>query len=135
MQEQPAGKPSNFVMFLLLTFAVLMLHRWYVTTFVQPPAQAKAPVAGAKAEPERAQKPVPDKPKGDEPEAEQEAEKPTADEPEAQKPVEPKAEEEAEEEPQDQTPAAEGPMPRRPPDPHNTSRSARPTRPTLTGCS
>jgi hypothetical protein len=118
MQEQPAGKPSNFVLFLLLTFGVLMLHQWYVTS-KNPRPDANKPVAGAKDKPGKAEKPAADKPKPDA-KAEQEAEKPKADKPEAEKSDKPVAESEAEDEPgsepgeeqADESPADQGAEPK-----------------------
>jgi len=67
MQEQSAGKPGNFVLFMILTFAVIMLHSWYVKQR-QPQPQPGKPVADAKAEPGKQDKQPADKPQADTPE-------------------------------------------------------------------
>ncbi|HLA85058.1 MAG TPA: membrane protein insertase YidC [Thermoguttaceae bacterium] len=46
MQEQSGSKPSNLVLFIILTFVVLMVHSW----ITRPKPEANKPVADAKAE-------------------------------------------------------------------------------------
>ena len=95
MQEQPTSKSSNFVLFIVLTFGVLMLHSWYLNQRRPPPEQNKA-VAGAKDAPGGKKQQPAAKPKADKPEAEKpEVEGPEVEGPEEQAPGDEPAEEPA----------------------------------------
>jgi YidC/Oxa1 family membrane protein insertase len=108
MQQQTSGKPSNFILFMVLTFAVVMVHSWI---FNKPRGAApppEKPGAVAKAEPGKAaEKPAPDKEK--EGGKAEKAEKPTKPQP-LEEPKEGK-EEGPEAEPEE-PPAGQGPMPK-----------------------
>ncbi len=92
MHEQPSSKPSNFVLFVLLSLGVLMLHSmWFGNRDPQP--DKKKPAAAAKAQPDQKEKQEPGdqqqpvKPDERAPEEEPEEEPPQGADPIDQPPV------------------------------------------------
>jgi len=110
MQEQSAGKPGNFVLFMILTFAVIMLHSWYVKQR-QPQPQPGKPVADAKAEPGKQDKQPADKPQADTPEGEKAEPQPDQEEPKPKEDEKPSPDEDEDHEPADEPAADERPLP------------------------
>lgn len=74
MQEKSAGKPSNFVLFMILTFGVIMLHSWYFKPLKPEPKPDKPAVArddAANQHKPDAEKAKDEKPEKAKPEADQ----------------------------------------------------------------